>query len=80
MEQVRIFPTGQFQNHRRPVDRFLTGQSTDFFTESFCSLLNVSDEKFSKGGGRGMGEVLKFVTLDGDLRKKRKKILRFLQK
>ena len=27
-----------------------------------------------------MGELLKFVTLDGGLRKKRKKLFRFLQK
>ena len=27
-----------------------------------------------------MGEVLKFVTLDGVLQKKRKKVFRFLQK
>ena len=38
-------PTGKFQNHRR-----LTGRSTGFFTEGFCSLFNVSNEKFSKGG------------------------------
>ena len=56
-------PTGKFQNHRR-----LTGRSTGFFTKGFCSLFNLSNEKFSKGGG--MGEVLKFVTLDGGLRKK----------
>ena len=43
-------------------------------------MFNVSNEKFLKRG-LGMGEVLKFVTLDGGLRiKKRKKNLRFLQK
>ena len=36
-------------------------------------------KNFQKGDG-GMGEVLKFVTMDGGLRKKRKKLLRFLQK
>ena len=53
-----------------------------FFTEVFCSLINVSNEKFSKGGGGGgMCEELKLVTLDGGLRKKNaKKLLRFLQK
>ena len=66
-------PTGKFQNHRR-----LTGRSTGFFTEGFCSLFNVSNKNFSKGGG--MGEVLKFVTLDGGLRKKGKKLLCLLQK
>ena len=75
MEPVRIFrpdPIGKFQNHRR-----LTGRSTGFFTENICSLFDVSNQKFSKGG---MGEVLKFVTLRGGLRKKCKKNLRFLQK
>ena len=65
MEPVRIFstdPTGKFQNHRR-----LTGRSTGFFTEGFSSLFHVFNEKFSKGGS--MGDVLKFVTLDGSLRK-----------
>ena len=57
-------PTGKFQNHRR-----LTG----FFTENFCSLFNVSYQNFSKGC---MGEVLKFVTLQGGLRKKCKKNLK----
>ena len=47
-------PTGKFQNHRR-----LTG----FFTESFMYLM----KNFQKGG---MGKELKFVTLDGGLRKK----------
>ena len=35
---------------------------------------------FQKGGGGGMDEVLKFVTLDGGLRKKRKKTLAFFAK
>ena len=76
MEPVKVFidPTGKFQNHRR-----LTGRSTGFFVEGFCSRFNVSNEKFSKGVG--MGEMLKFVTLNGGFRKKkRKKIFRFLQK
>ena len=38
-------PTGKFQNHRR-----LTGPVDQFFTEGFCSLFNVSNEKFLKGG------------------------------
>ena len=54
-----------------PVNRF-------FFTESFFSLFNAFHEKFSKG--ESMGEVLKFVTTNGGLRKKRIKYLRFLQK
>ena len=37
-----------------------------------------SMKNFQKG--EGMDEVLKFVTLDGGLRKKAKKFLRFLQK
>ena len=41
-DQDFLDPTGKFQNHR-PVDRF--------FTEGFCSLFNVSNEKFSKEGG-----------------------------
>ena len=47
-------PTGEFQNHRRLTGRstgFWPGRSTVFFTESFCSLFNVSNENFSKGGG-----------------------------
>ena len=36
-------------------------------------------KNFQKRGG-GMGEMLKFVTLDGGLRKKRKKSFVFLQK
>ena len=73
-------PTGKFQNHCRLTGRstgFWPAQSTGFFTENFCSLFNVSYQKFSKGC---MGEVLKFVTLRGGLRKKCKKNLRFLQK
>ena len=61
--------TGKFQNHRRltgPVDRFFTG---------FCSLFNVFNEKFSKRGG--MGEVLKFVTLDGVQKKAKKTVCVF---
>ena len=50
--------TGKFQNLRR---------STVFFTEGFCSLFNASNKKFSNGGG--LGEMLKFVTPDGGLRK-----------
>ena len=69
----RSDPTGKFQNHRR-----LAGRSTGFFTEGFSSLFNVFNKKFSKGGG--MGEVLKFVTLDGGLRNKTQKICIFLQK
>ena len=52
----------------RPIDRFLTGPVDRFFTKGFCLLFNVSNKNFSKGGG-GMGEVLKFVTPDGGLRK-----------
>ena len=74
-------PTGKFQNHRRLTGRltgFRPARWTGFFTEGFFSLINVFDEKFSKGG---MGEVLKFVTLDGGLRNKNAKyFLRFLQK
>ena len=73
-------PIGKFQNHRRSTGRstgFWPAWSTGFFTENFCSLFNVSYQKFSKGC---MGEVLKFVTFRGGLRKKCKKNLRFLQK
>ena len=57
----------------RPVDRLLTVPVDRFFTEGFCSLFNCSlftNEKFSKKGG--MGKVLKFVTPNESLRKKRK--------
>ena len=72
MEPVRIFSTR--------ADRQISKLSpVDPFTEAFCSLFNVSNKKFSEGGG--MGEVLKFVTLDEVLRKKRKKkFCFFLQK
>ena len=65
-------PTGKFHNHRRLTDR-----STGFFAENFCSLFNVSNKNFQRGG---MDEVLKFVTLDGRLGKKRKKIFAFFAK
>ena len=75
MEPVRIFST------RLVNFKIIAGWpalSTVFFAEGFCSLFNVSNEKFSKGGS--MGEVLKFVTLDGGMRKKNaKKFLRFWQ-
>ena len=68
MKPTRIFST-------RPVNFKIIAawpaRSTGFFTDGFCSLFNISNEKFSKGGG--MGELLKFVTLDGDLRKKNAK-------
>ena len=77
-------PTGKFQNHRRLTGRssgrstgFELARSTGFSTEKFCLLFNVSNKKFSKGG---MGEVLKFVTLDGGFRKKRKKMFAFFAK
>ena len=47
-------PTGKFQNHRRSTG-FWSDRSTGIFTEGFCSLCNVSNEKFSKGGGHGWG-------------------------
>ena len=66
-------PNGKFQNHHRLTGRStgrLTGfwppRSTGFFTESFMYLV----KSFQKGG---MGEGLKFVTLDGGLRKKNAK-------
>ena len=67
-------PTGKFQNLRRSTG-FWPAWSTGFFTQCFCLLFNVSNEKIWKGGD--MGEVLKFVTLDGGLRKKRKKVCVF---
>ena len=75
-------PTGKFQNHRRLTGRltgFWPARSTVFFTEGFCSLFNVSNKNFLKG--EGMGEVLKFVTLDGvSEKKKRKKTFAFFAK
>ena len=62
-----------------PVDRFLTGSVDRFFTESFCSLFNVSNKKFSKSGG-SIGKVLKFVTSDEGLRKKTQKSFSFFAK
>ena len=73
-EFSRPDPTGKFRNHRQLTGRstgFWPARSTGFFTEGFCSLFNVSNEKFSKR--ESMGEVLKFVTLDGSLRKKTQK-------
>ena len=54
----------------RPVDQLLTVPVDRFFTEGFCSLFNVLMKNFQKGGG--MGKVLKFVTPNESLRKKRK--------
>ena len=71
-------PTGKFQNHRRLIGRS-NGPVDRFFTEGFSSLFNVFNEKFSKEGA--WSEVLKIVTLDGGLRKKkRKKIFAFFAK
>ena len=42
----------------------------------FLTLLHACNKKFSKGGWV-MGEVLKFVTPDGGIRKKTQKILAF---
>ena len=61
-------PAGKFQNLRR---------STVFFTEDFCSQFNASNENFSKGG---TGEMLKFTTPDGGLRKKTQKKFAFFCK
>ena len=75
MEPVRIFSTrpnryiSKITSVDGPVDRFLTDPVDRFFTKGFCSLFNTSNEKFSKGGM--LGEVLKFVTPDGGLRKKK---------
>ena len=61
-----------------PIDRFLTGPVDRFFTEGFCSLFNACNKKFSKRGS--MDEVLKFLTPDEGLRKKRKKTFAFFAK
>ena len=64
--------TGQdFLDPTRPVNfKIIVGwpAGRPVFTEGFCSLFNVSNEKFLKWGG--MGDVLKFVTLDRGLGKK----------
>ena len=66
--------TGQdFLDPTRPINfKIIAGRPVSdrpgqpcFFTEDFSSLFNVFNKKFSKEGG--MGEVLKFVTLDGVL-------------
>ena len=72
--------TGQnYLDPTRPVNFkiFLTGQVDLFFTEGFCSLLNAFNQKFSKGGGGAIGEVLKLVSTCGGLRKKYAKITQF---
>ena len=83
MEPVRIFSTrpdrqiSKSSPVNRPVDRFLTGPVDRFFLQKvfvYCSMYLMKN--FQKGVG-GMGEVLKFVTLDEDLRKKSKKSLFF---
>ena len=56
MEPVRIFLTRSVIFKIYAVDRFLTGPFVRFFfTKSFCSLFNASNEKFSKVGGHGGG-------------------------
>ena len=49
-------------------------RSTVFFFRDFCSRFDASNEKFSKGD-RWVGEVSKFMTPDGGLRKKTQKIV-----
>ena len=66
-------PTGKFQNHRR-----LTGRSTVFLQKVFVHCLMFLMKFFQTG--RGTGEVLKFVTLDGGLRKKRERTFAFFAK
>ena len=81
MEPVRIFST-------RPVNfKLIAGWPVSdrpgrpvFLQKVFVHCSMYLMKNFQKGRGRGMGEVLKFVTLDGDLRKKGKNFLRFLQK
>ena len=74
MEPIRIFSTRpvNFKIYAGwPVDRF-------FLPKVFVnSLFNVCYEKFSKGS---WGEVLKFVTPDGNLRKETQKIIAFFAK
>ena len=55
----------------RPVNRLLTIPVDRFFTEGFCSLFNVLMKNFQKGGA-WVRYVLKFVTPNESLRKKRK--------
>ena len=69
-------PTGKFQNLRRSTG-FLPAQSTGFFTEGFCSMYPMKN--FQKGRG-AMGEILKFATSDGGLRKGRNKVFVFYTK
>ena len=66
-------PTGKFQNHRR-----LSGRSTVFLQKAFIHYSIYLMKNFQKRWG--MGEMLKFVTLDGGLTKKRKKLFAFFSK
>ena len=79
MEPVKIFPT-------RPVNfKIMAGRPVSdrpgrpvFLQEVFVHCSMYLTKNFQTGGG--MGEVLKFVTLDGGLRKKRKKSFVFFAK
>ena len=69
--------TGQdFLDPTRPVNFKLIAGRPVFSQKVFLHYSMYLMKNFQKGGS--MGEVLKFVTLDGGLRKKRKKFLRFL--
>ena len=74
-------PTGKFQNHRRLTGRstgFWPARSTGFFYRRFffhCSMYLMKN--FQKGG---MGEMLKFATLNEGLRKKTQKNFSFFCK
>ena len=70
--------TGKFQNHRRLTGRstgFWLARSTGFSTEIFCSLFNVSNKKFSKGGHGWGVKICDFAR--GSQKKTRKNVCVF---
>ena len=77
MEPVRIFPT-RLVNFKIMAGRPVSDRPSRpvFLQKVFVRCSMYLTKNFQKGG---MGEVLKFVTLDGGLRKKLKKVLFFLQ-
>ena len=74
-------PSGKFQNHRRSTgfrSVFDRPGRPVFLQKVFFHYSMYLMKNFQKEGGKG--EVVKYVTLDGGLRKKTQKFLRFLRK
>ena len=85
MEPVRIFSTRPDPVNFKIIAGWPAGRPVSdrpgqpvFLPKVFVRCLMYQMKNFQKWGG--MGEVLKFVTLNGGLRKKRKKVFFFFAK